>query len=132
MIKVYVAGPYSDDNVMGVLKNIGRGEEYAAKLFQMGFAPFTPWHDRDFVIQNWREEFDVEKFYEYSMEWLKVSDVMFVVPDYEGLKNSIQSKGTVKEIEMAKKLNIPVFDSIFNIGQYKLRIDGEHKRSDWR
>ena len=112
MIKVYVAGAYSDDNVLGVLKNIGRGEEYAAKLFRQGFAPFTPWHNKSFVITNWDEEFTVDMFYNYSMEWLKVSDCVFVVPNREGLRHWQDSKGTLAEIEMAEKYRIPVF---FNI-----------------
>jgi hypothetical protein len=39
MIKVYVAGPYSADNVVDVLKNIGAGEHMAGQLFQDGYAP---------------------------------------------------------------------------------------------
>jgi hypothetical protein len=34
MIRVYVAGPYSADNVLDVLKNIGRGQQACARLFQ--------------------------------------------------------------------------------------------------
>jgi hypothetical protein len=41
MKRVYVAGAYSADNVMDVLKNIGKGEYYAAKIFHIGFAPFV-------------------------------------------------------------------------------------------
>ncbi len=109
MIKVYVAGAYSDDNVLGVLKNIGRGEEVAADLFQLGFAPFTPWHDKDFVIKNWEREFTVPMFYEYSMEWLRVCDCVLIVPNKKGLKNWQDSNGTLGEIEEALKLDIPVF-----------------------
>ena len=35
MIKVYVAGAYSDDNVLGVLRNIGRGEDIACQIFNL-------------------------------------------------------------------------------------------------
>ena len=31
--RVYVAGPYSADNVLEVLKNIAKGEETCANLF---------------------------------------------------------------------------------------------------
>ena len=80
-LKIYVAGAYSDTNVLRVLKNIGRGQYWAAELFMEGFAPFSPWADRDFIFMNFQEDFKVEDFYEYSMEWLKVSDAVFVVPD---------------------------------------------------
>lgn len=53
MIKVYVAGPYSADNVIDVLKNIVRGEHMAATLFQLGYAPFCPWLDKVFELNHW-------------------------------------------------------------------------------
>ena len=104
--KVYVAGAYSADNIIDCLKNIGRGEYYAAKIFMMGFAPFCPWHDKDFVIKNWDKDFTVKMFYDYSLAWLDVSDCIFLVPGWE------ESKGTLSEIERAKYLNLSIFDDL--------------------
>lgn len=112
MVKVYLAGAYSDNNVLGVLKNIGRGQHYAAELFKEGFAPFTPWHDKEFIIHNWQDNFSVKQFYEYSIEWLKVSDALFVVPNHEGLRSYLDSKGTMAEIKFAFDYGIPVFKDI--------------------
>lgn len=109
MKRVYVAGAYSADNVLDVLKNIGRGEEYASQVFMMGYAPFCPWHDKDYVIKNWSEEFTVDQFYDYSMAWLEVSDVVLVIPGYE------ESNGTLTEIERAKSLGIPVIYDIMEL-----------------
>jgi len=109
MVKVYLAGAYSDDNVLGVLKNIGRGQHYASLLFKEGFAPFTPWHDKEFVIHNWQDNFTVDQFYKYSIEWLRVSDALFIVPNHEGLKDYQESKGTMAEIKFAFDYGIPVF-----------------------
>jgi len=121
MKKIYVAGAYSDDNVLGVLKNIGRGEEYASKLFQLGFAPFTPWHDKDFVIKHWREEFSVPMFYGYSMEWLRCSDAVFIVPNCDGMKKWQDSTGTLAEIKEAEKNGILVFYELHDlINHFKL------------
>lgn len=106
---------YSEDNVLGVLKNIGRGEYYAAQLFLDGFAPFTPWHDKDFVLKFWEHEFTVDMFYEYSMAWLRVSDCVFIVPDVVNLKKYQDSKGTLKEIAEAERLGIPVFYEYKNL-----------------
>jgi len=118
MIKVYIAGPYSDTNVLGVLRNIGRGEDIACQVFQLGFAPFVPWHDKSFVISSYRYDFSVDAFYKYSIEWLKVSDCMLVVPNVPGLKNWENSMGTRKEIETAKSLDKPVFYSITEMIKY--------------
>lgn len=106
MKKVYVAGAYSADNVLDVLKNIGRGNYYSAYLFKLGFAPFCPWHDKDFVFALWDEEFSVKEFYNYSMQFLEVCDAIFLVPGWEN------SMGTKKEIERANQLNIPIFSDV--------------------
>ena len=106
MKRVYVAGPYSANSVLDVLKNIGRGEKACADLFAMGYAPFCPWHDKSFVTDRPDDEFTVSQFYEYSLAWLKVSDAVVLLPGWEN------SKGTLKEIEVAKEVGIPVFDSI--------------------
>ena len=102
MKRVYVAGTYSGSDVITILKNIGRGEYYAAQIFKLGYAPFTPWHDKDFVIKLWDQDLDVDMFYKYSLTWLEVSDIMFLVPGWE------TSKGTLNEIEVAKNLGIKI------------------------
>lgn len=124
MLKVYVAGAYSDDNVMGVLRNIGRGQAWATQIFEYGMAPFTPWHDKSFVIEKWEKGFTVKQFYNYSMEWLRVSDAVFIVPDYDGLKNWRDSTGTLAEINEAEKFSIPVFYNIIDL--LKFRDSYEH------
>ncbi len=106
MKRVYVAGSYSADNVLDVLRNIGRGEDASTKLFNLGFASFCPWHDKDFIIRRPDENYTVAMFYEYSMAWLKVSEAVYVLP------NSENSKGTQAEIEMARSLGIPIFDNV--------------------
>lgn len=108
-LRVYVAGAYSDDNVGGVLRNIGRGQYWTTRLFDKGLAPFCPWLDKEFVFALWEKPVDVQKFYDYSMRWLEVSDAVFVVPNVEGMKNWEQSVGTKKEINRAIELQIPVF-----------------------
>ena len=110
--KVYVAGAYSANNVIDVLRNIGRGEKEAADLFLLGYAPFTPWHDKDFILKNPLNTFNVEDFLEYSMEWLKVSDVVYIVPNVPGMTDWKDSKGTLAEIETANEFGIPVCFSI--------------------
>ena len=113
MKRVYVAGPYSADNVLEVLRNIGRGEDMATYLFSVGFAPFTPWHDKDFVIRSFETDFSVQDFYDYSMAWLEVSDAVLLVGDWE------KSKGTLAEIVRAKELNIPVFDGLRGLLEWR-------------
>lgn len=50
----------------------------------------------------WDQDLDVDMFYKYSLTWLEVSDIMFLVPGWG------KSKGTLKEIEVAKGLGIKI------------------------
>lgn len=115
MKRVYVAGPYSADNVLDVLKNIGRGEQVCADLFSQGFAPFCPWHDKSYVIDRPFDEFTVQQFYDFSMAWLRVSDAIFLIRGWE------KSKGTLAEVEEAKRLCIPIFEDMFAIKTWQCR-----------
>jgi hypothetical protein len=103
MIRVYVAGCYSANNVLDVLRNIGRGQQICAELFSLGFAPFCPWHDKSFITDRPDDHFTVQQFYEYSMAWLEVSDCIYVIPGWT------KSSGTRKEIIRADELGIPIF-----------------------
>jgi len=125
MKRVYVAGAYSADNVLDVLKNIGRGEEVSAELFLLGFAPFCPWHDKSYVILNWRLNYTVQQFYDYSIAWLEVSDAMFLVEGWE------DSKGTLKEIEIAKELGIPVFENICDLVDWDKIVSNDVRRKNY-
>jgi hypothetical protein len=102
-MKVYVAGPYSSDNVLGVLSNIRKGISVSYQLLHQGFAPFCPWLDYHFVLADNTNDLKVVDFYEYSMEWLRCSEAVYIQGDWKN------SKGTQAEIEEAKKLDIPVF-----------------------
>lgn len=111
MNKVYVAGAYTDDTVIGILRNIGRGQAWASLVFRSGMAPFCPWFDKEFVINQYIADYDVKDFYEYSLAWLRASDAVFIVPNEKGLRDWQDSKGTLAEIKEAERLGIPVFYS---------------------
>ncbi len=106
MKRIYIAGPYSANNVMDVLKNIREGIKISRDVFALGYSPFCPWLDYQFVLMDMNNELKLEDFYRYSIDWLSASDAILMTGDWQN------SKGSVKELELAKELKIPVFYSI--------------------
>jgi hypothetical protein len=103
MKRVYIAGPYSGDNVISILDNIRRGMRAATECFLQGHAPFCPWLDFHYQLMlRENETLLVEDYYKYSIAWLAVSDGVWILP------NSEKSKGVQKEVKIAKILNIPI------------------------
>jgi len=100
MKRIYVAGRYSDSNIIGCLNNIHDGIKASVKVLKDGDAPFCPWLDYQFHFFD--KTLTVEDYYRYSMAWLEVSDEVWVLP------NSENSKGTQAEIKRAKELGIEV------------------------
>ena len=107
MKRVYVAGSFSSDNVLGVLDNMRIGMRKATEVLLNGYSPFVPWFDYHFQL-NLREgeKLSVQDYYNYSLDWLEVSDALLVLP------GSDSSNGTKKEIERAKELGIPIYYSL--------------------
>jgi len=106
-LRVYVAGAYSANNVLGVLNNIREGLRWSVEVFLRGHAPFAPWLDFQFQLMlRPGEHLSVPDYYDYSMAWLEPADIVFVTPGWEN------STGTRKEIDRATELGIPVVYSL--------------------
>ena len=45
MKRVYVAGPYSANNIIDCLENMRKGMRAGVEVFLAGYAPWVPWHD---------------------------------------------------------------------------------------
>lgn len=103
-MRIYVAGPYSADNIVKALDHMRNGMRMATRIMLEGHSPFVPWFDYHFQLMlREGEHLSVEDYYRYSIDWLKVSDAMLVLPGWK------KSEGTIKEIEIAKEMNIPIF-----------------------
>lgn len=107
MKRIYIAGAYSASNVITVLDNMREGMRLATKVLLLGHAPFCPWIDFHFQLMLRENEIlTVEDYYKYSIAWLEVSDAMLLVPGWQS------SKGTKTEMEIAFKMDIPIYYDI--------------------
>ena len=113
MKRIYIAGPYSADNVMDVLKNIREGNRIATEVFKLGYSPFSPWLDFMYVLMDFDNKLTIEDFYEYSIDWMEVSDAVLLTGDWQN------SRGSVREWRFAIKNNIPIFYSIEDLQNSK-------------
>jgi len=110
MKKIYIAGPYSSDNVLGALENIRHGRRMATKLLLHGLSPFCPWLDSELFLQlREGEQISLETIQEHSLTWLRASDAVLVLKGFEA------SRGTLAEIAVAYELDIPVFYNLTDL-----------------
>ena len=90
----YIVGPYRAKTVSGIAQNIQTAEKYAIKYWRRGYAVICPHKNTAFFDGECPDEVWLEG----DMEFLRRSDVVIAIPGWE------DSKGSVKEIKMARKL----------------------------
>lgn len=91
----YIIGPYRAKTVYGMVQNIKRAEKVALKYWEKGYAVICP-HKNTGLLDG---QVDDEVWLKGDRELIKRSDVIVVMKNWE------KSKGSVKEIELAKMLN---------------------------
>jgi len=104
MKRIYVAGPFSNENTIEVFSNMRRGMRKATELLVRGYAPFCPWVDYHYSLMLLADE-KIEKkdYWAYSLAFLDVCDAVLLLPNWK------TSPGTLREIKRAEQLGIPVF-----------------------
>jgi Domain of unknown function (DUF4406) len=122
MKRVYVAGAYSSDNVIGAFDNIRKGLRWSTQVFLSGHAPFCPWTDFHYQLMlRDGEKLTLHDYYEQALAWLRVAEVVFATPGWES------SRGAHAEVELAKELGIPV---VYRLEDIRARLglgEGEPK-----
>lgn len=116
MKRVYVCGKLRDNNPLDYLKHVYKMTSEAEKILKAGFAVFVPGWDLILNLSGGNSDF--KEVFNNSIEWLKVSDALYVCDNWR------TSKGSKKEIKMAKKLGIPVFFDLNSLIKY-MRLKNE-------
>jgi hypothetical protein len=124
-MRVYVAGPYSADNVIDLLENIRKGQRASVEILLAGHEPFCPWLDYQFqFVLHDGEYLSVEDYYRYSMAWLEVSDAIVLLDGWQA------STGSLAEWRRAIKLDIRIYLGIKHfLSEAK---HGRHEKTDRR
>jgi len=115
---IYIMGPLTPRGIRSDAKNAA--VEYlfnvrdmvnaAISLIKLGFIPFTPGLDFPYFLSIGRTITE-EQMYGLSTAWLEKCDAIFALPG----SYSDSSIGCRKEIERAKELHIPIFDSLSDL-----------------
>jgi len=110
MRKIYVAGAITASSAVEVMKNIGKGIRVAKDLIRAGYAPFCPFLDFQYFIQlDEYGDITEETIKSVSIEWMLECEAIMLVPGWE------RSTGTRDELEVARRHEIPSFESIEDI-----------------
>lgn len=100
----------NDPDVITILDNMRNGMRLSTEVMLAGYAPFVPWFDFHFQLMiREGESISLQQYYDYSLAWMEVSDAVLLVPGWES------SKGTMKEMDRAMQLNIPIYNSLDNL-----------------
>lgn len=98
MIRVYIASPYTNGDVTD---NVARHIACADALMDLGYSPYVPLlcHFHHTVFPR-----PYEDWFNHVTQWIGHCDALIRLPG--------KSPGADKEMEIARKLNIPVYLSI--------------------
>ena len=100
---VYIAGALNSDAV-GYIKNMHRMIAFARQVRRYGFSVYVPCND--FLEGLVDGQFDYPDYFDNSQPILLRCDAVALTPGWES------SKGTQREIALAKEKGIPVFETI--------------------
>jgi len=111
--RVYIAGLLTPRGIWSVnpaidyLANVRNMVRAGLDVFFAGFVPFIPALDfQIFLALRDGERITEPMIKRYSKDWLEACEAMLLTPGWR------KSTGTLAEMEFAKELHIPIFESI--------------------
>lgn len=106
-MRVYIAGAMSSPDPVKFLENLRKGIRVSAEALVAGYSVFSPFIDfQMFLALQGDEHVSGDMIKLSSIEWMTVAEAVLLVPGWE------HSKGTLKELEVAMALGIPIYRSL--------------------
>lgn len=109
MRRVYIAGPMNPRHGGGAieyLRNCSRMIDAARDLIKAGFAPFCPAVDMAYFLGGPDDAAPTAaEIKAYSLAWMDACDCVLLMPGWRS------SKGTLVEIQEAKRIGLPIFNA---------------------
>ena len=94
----YIAGPYRNLDICGVVENIRRAESVAVKYWKLGYAVICP-HKNTALLDGHCPD---SVWLEGDLEMVRRCDVVVAMRDW------VNSAGARAEVALANELDIPV------------------------
>lgn len=101
---IFVGGPFRGDSAWDIEQNIRSAEELSLELWRRGVAVICPHTNTRFFQGAAPDKIWLQGY----LEMLKRCDALMLVAGWE------QSSGTRAEVKLAKELNIPVFERLYD------------------
>lgn len=105
---IYIAGPYTGTDVYDTHMNIQEAEYYAAAVWEHGGAALCP--HKNTAYMDGITSYD--KFLEGCIEMMRRCDAVWLMLNWE------ESKGAVREMEVAKAENLKVLKNQYEVVQF--------------
>lgn len=105
---VYVAGPYSGPTLAVVASHIATAQRVGVEVRRLGADPYVP-HAMSHGVEETQSE---SEWLAEGLRWLERCKAVVLCPGWE------MSHGTRGEIERARELGIPVFETIDQLAEW--------------
>ena len=102
---IFICGPFGATNSWVLEQNVRNAEALSFEVWRAGAAAICPHASSRYFLGSLPEEMFVAGY----KEILKRCDAVLLVLNWE------MSKGSVGEVEEAKRIGIPIFDSIYKL-----------------
>lgn len=109
---VYISGPYTAKNVVGVWKNVLTACKVGVAIRKKGHFPLIPhlYNDFDEIAEAMDEHFSWQDYMDMDLAFLERCDALYFIGP---------SKGANIELQRAKELGLPIYYSLDEVEAVK-------------